>query len=83
MSKVWKPIPLQHRIIEILNALNGSCEEPDLLRILKKEDWDISVNDLNRVLLQLEIQGYITVYTIGKGKRKIELKRKTKLVNNS
>ncbi len=77
MSKVWKPTPLQHRIIEILNASNGSCEEPDLLRILKKEGWDISVNDLNKVLLQLEIQGYITVYTVGKGKRKIELKRKT------
>lgn len=77
MSKVWKPTPLQHRIIEILNASNGSCEEPDLLRILKKEGRDISVNDLNKVLLQLEIQGYITVYTVGKGKRKIELKRKT------
>ncbi|MGP3667792.1 MAG: transcriptional repressor [Candidatus Bathyarchaeota archaeon] len=75
MSKIWKPIPLQHKIIEILNASNGSCEDGELLRILKKEGWEVSVSSLNKVLLQLEIQGYITVYTVGKGKRKVELKK--------
>ncbi|RLI05200.1 hypothetical protein DRO26_02880 [Candidatus Bathyarchaeota archaeon] len=74
MGKTWNPVPLQHRVIETLKSM-GSCDDTELLRVLKKE-VDINMPMLNKVLLQLEIRGLICVYNTTKDKRKIELRKR-------
>ena len=47
--------------------------DTDLLVELNKNGWNISMMDLNKILLQLEIVGLITVHWMGKDKRRIEI----------
>ena len=46
--------------------------DTDLLAELNKNGLDVTMRDLNKVLLQLEIMGLITVRWMGKDKRRIE-----------
>jgi Fe2+ or Zn2+ uptake regulation protein len=71
--KVWKPVPLQVRILEILRE-NGSCTDDELLKALSKEGETISPETLSRLLLQLEVRGVIHVFNAPRGKKKIEAK---------
>jgi len=50
--------------------------DTDLLVELNKNGWDVSMRDLNKVLLQLEILGLVTVRWMGKDKRRIEVVEK-------
>ena len=72
MSKSWRPIPITLKILDALKNL-GSCDDSELLRNLKKEE--ITIAELNKALLQLEIRGHITVSNATKGRRKIELRK--------
>jgi DNA-binding MarR family transcriptional regulator len=71
LSRIWRPIPLHHLVIETLNSL-GSCDDTELLRSLRKE-VEITPDTLNKILLQLEIRGLIRVSNTTRGRKKIEL----------
>lgn len=53
-----------------------SATDGDLLEALNKNGGKCSPDDLNKVLMQLEILGLITIRWIGKDKRRIEVVEK-------
>ncbi len=64
-------IPLKNVVYEKISQKN-QITDVDLIKELKKEGWDISMTNLNKVLLNLEILGLIFVRWIGKDSRRIE-----------
>lgn len=63
--------PLKNLVLERLRALNYTTDT-DLLKDFNKNGTDVTMRDLNRVLLTLEILGMVSVRWMGKGKRRIE-----------
>ncbi|MCD6464770.1 hypothetical protein J7L27_00150 [Candidatus Bathyarchaeota archaeon] len=75
MAKTWKVQPLHMAIAEILKK-KGSLTDVDLLEALKSIYKDLSLNELNKTLMSMEIAGLITVSSMSKGKRLVQLIRK-------
>jgi Fe2+ or Zn2+ uptake regulation protein len=51
----------------------GPLTDDELLRELKNGKEDLSFRDLNRILLKLEVNGFVRVSRQMKGKRRVEL----------
>lgn len=64
--------PLKFTAYEWLKEEKNASDE-ELLAALNKNGGKCSVNELNKVLLQLEILGLITIRWIAKDKRRIEV----------
>ncbi len=64
--------PLKNYVYERVKQAKNIADT-DLLVELNKNGWDVSMRDLNKVLLQLEILGLVTVRWMGKDKRRIEV----------
>jgi hypothetical protein len=64
--------PLKNIICERLRQQNNILDV-DLLNELKKEDSSITMKDLNRALLSLEIMGLVSVRWVRKDARRIEI----------
>ena len=64
---VWSPQPLINNVYETLLKLskNGTVpvEESDLIAELKRRGEDVSRRDLAKILMTLEILGYISTQT--------------------
>ncbi len=63
--------PLKHMVLERLRALNYTVDT-DLLKEFNKNGSTVTMRELNRVLLTLEILGLVSVRWMSKGKRRIE-----------
>jgi hypothetical protein len=63
--------PLRYLVHEFLKT-EKSATDDELLDMLNKTG-SCSMNELNKVLLQLEILGLVDVRWIGKDKRRVEL----------
>lgn len=63
--------PLRNYVYERVKQ-SKNMTDTELLTELNKNGWNLSMRELNRILLQLEIQGLITVRWMGKEKRRIE-----------
>ncbi len=55
----------------------------DLLKTLQKEGNDITVHDLNRALMDLDILNLISVRWVNEKKRRIELSKNTQQEHTS
>ncbi len=66
--------PLRNIVFEKMKQEENSTDK-DLLVELQRAGEDISMRDLNKVLMQLEILGLVTVRWQTKDKRRIELVR--------
>ena len=76
-SKTWKTRPVEGFILETLTK-KGAVTDADLFDVVNEEFDDIGFADLNRFLMNLELEGKIYVSSLTKGKRRVELvKRKT------
>ena len=64
-------IPLKNIVYEKVSQKN-QITDVDLIKELNKEGWNVSMINLNKVLLNLEILGLIFVRWIGKDSRRIE-----------
>ena len=64
--------PLRNIILEKIKEV-GNLSDNDLLSNLEKEGVQITVADLNKTLLDLEIFGLVRVSWLSKDKRRIEL----------
>ena len=64
--------PLKNIIHEKLKQQNNILDI-DLLNELKKEDSNITMKDLNKALLSLEIMGLVSVKWVRKDARRIEI----------
>lgn len=58
-------------VLERLRALNYTVDT-DLLKDFNKNGTTVTMRELNRVLLTLEILGLVSVRWMSKGKRRIE-----------
>jgi len=63
---------LQLFVLDIIER-KGPLTDDELLRELKSGKEDLSFRDLNRILLKLEVNGYVRVSRQMKGKRRVEL----------
>ena len=76
MSEYWESIPLNLLILQILEKRDGLILESDLLSLIDQELGNRpSLRQLNRVLMNLEVHGKITVVNIKKTQRQIKLIR--------
>jgi len=78
LSKTWRVQPLSMIIIEILKR-KGSLTDVDLLETLKSSFSlyrDLSFNELNKTLMKMEITGLISVSSLTKGRRLVQLAKK-------
>jgi len=73
--KTWRAYPLYTIVAEILERKSSITDE-DLLEAVREYYRDASFSDINRILMRMEISGLITVSTLMRGKRLIELRRK-------
>jgi DNA-binding HxlR family transcriptional regulator len=75
MSKLWAVQPLHTSIVEVLLKKRGSSTDTDLLSSLKKSYGELSLRELNKTLMRLEIDGIIHVSTLTKNKKRVELRK--------
>lgn len=77
VAKAWKAQPLHLAILDILER-RGSITDAELLESLKNTSnyKDLSFNELNKALIKMEIAGIISVSSLTKGKRLVQLVKK-------
>ncbi|MCP8307267.1 MAG: hypothetical protein H3Z53_03805 [archaeon] len=64
--------PLKNIIYEKLKQQKNTLDV-DLLNELKKEDSNITMKDLNKALMSLEIMGLVSVRWVRKDARRVEI----------
>jgi Fe2+ or Zn2+ uptake regulation protein len=69
----WRTIPLRNVVLSILEKRQGVVIDKELTRLLKNNRINVTPDELDRALMELEISGKIHVQQITKAKRKIEL----------
>lgn len=78
LKGVWRPRPLTTLVVELLQKKGGAATDVELLDMLRSLVGDgLGFGELNRVLMNLEIAGLIYVSGPVRGKRRIELKKKS------
>ncbi|HZY95424.1 MAG TPA: hypothetical protein VFE98_11335 [Candidatus Bathyarchaeia archaeon] len=76
MNKIWSPRPMSLSIVEVLEN-EGPTTDVELLKELKSSFGEVSFRELNRELMKLELAGILRVSRLTKGKRQVELIRKS------
>lgn len=74
-TRTWKIQPLNMVIVEILEK-KSSLTDVELLEALKSIYKDLSINELNKTLMRMEITGLISVSSLTKGRRLVQLTKK-------
>jgi len=72
MDKIWGPRPAHLAVVEILEK-KDALTDIDLLHDIKDNFGEISLRELNRILMKLEVSGIVRVSRLMKGKRRVEL----------
>ncbi len=72
-AKTWKTHPAYFFILEILKK-KGAVADTDLLSALNEEYSDLGFRDFNELLMRLEVAGKISLTSMSRGKRRVELK---------
>ncbi len=68
---MWRSIPLNHVVLEKLRKHN-TIKDEDLYKEVKNSiNYDISFDEFLKVLMSLEMKGYITVSLIKENTRMI------------
>ena len=73
MTKYWRPLPLHTCVVEILLKKGGALTDTELYQALRKSYGDLSLRELNKTLMRLEIEGIIHVFRLTKNIRRVEL----------
>jgi hypothetical protein len=74
--KTWKPHPLYTRIKEFLER-KGPMTDVELYDLVKGTNEGVGFSELNKTLMRMEIEGIIYVSAHTKGKRRVELTKKS------
>lgn len=74
MTQYWPALPLHTRIVEILLKREGVLTDTELYRDLRTSYGDLSLKEMNKTLICLEIEGIIHVSRLTKNKRRIEIR---------
>lgn len=71
-GNTWKVQPVYATVVEILHE-KGSITDVELFEALKAFYKDIGFDDLNNTLMKLEVSGLISVSSLAKDKRLVQL----------
>jgi len=74
-GSTWKTQPIHTTIIEILEE-KGSLVDTELFEALKAFYKEIGFDDLNKALMKMEVTRLISVSSLTKGKRLVQLLKK-------
>ena len=75
MSKYWDVQPVYTSVVETLLKKNGNLTDNELYTSLKKTHKDLSLRELNKTLMMLEVEGVIQVFNLTKNKRRVEIRK--------
>lgn len=70
----WNPRPIRNAIVELLEDA-GAMSTDDLEKKLKEEYDDLTTSFVDKELMKLELNGIITLTSLGRGKKRIEFIR--------
>lgn len=70
--RTWRIRPIYTAIIEQLER-TGSLTRDELMKTLRETYGDLSVQELNKALMKMEIEGLIRVSQLARGKMMVEL----------
>ena len=73
MTRLWPVLPLHTCVVEILLKKGGALTDTELYQALRKSYGDLSLRELNKTLMRLEIEGIIHVFRLTKNIRRVEL----------
>ncbi len=74
MTKYWSVLPLHTCIVEILLKKGGALTDTELYQALRKSYGDLSLRELNKTLMRLEVDDIIHVFRLTKNMRRVELR---------
>ena len=74
MSKLWDVQPLHTVLVEALVKRGGNSTDTELLGDLKKSYGEISLRELNKTLMRLEVDGVIHVSSLTKNMKRVEFR---------
>jgi len=73
--KTWKVQPIDLIVVETLEN-KGSLADTELFEVLKAFYKEIGFDDLNRTLMKMEVTNLISVSSLAKGKRLVQLMKR-------
>ncbi len=74
-GNTWKLQPVYVTVIEVLRE-KGSITDGELFDVLRAFYREIGLDDLNKTLMQMEVTGLISVSSLAKDKRLVQLTKK-------
>jgi len=74
-GNTWKLQPVYATVIEVLRE-KGSITDGELFDVLRAFYREIGFDDLNKTLMQMEVTGLISVSSLAKDKRLVQLTKK-------
>jgi hypothetical protein len=72
-AKIWKTHPAYFVALEVLKK-KGAMTDTDFFEALSEDFADFGFKDFNELLMRLEIVGKITITSMTRGKRRVELR---------
>jgi len=73
--KTWEVQPIHLIVVETLEN-KGSLADTELFEVLKAFYKEIGFDDLNRTLMKMEVTNLISVSSLAKGKRLVQLMKR-------
>jgi Fe2+ or Zn2+ uptake regulation protein len=70
--RTWHSHPLYAAVVEILER-KGPLTDLELYDLLKSKYENLGFSSFNKTLMQMEIEGKVYVFTLARGKRRVEL----------
>ena len=74
-GNTWKVQPVYATVVEILRE-KGSITDAELFDALRAFYKEIGLDDLNNTLMKMEVSGLISVSSLAKDKRLVQLIKK-------
>jgi len=74
-GKTWQVQPVYATVIEILEE-KGSISDAELFEVLKAFYREIGFDDLNKTLMRMEVTGLISVSSLAKDRRLVQLRKR-------
>ena len=74
-GNTWQVQPVYATVIEILEE-KGSITDAELFEVLKAFYKEIGFDDLNKTLMRMEVTGLISVSSLAKNRRLVQLRKR-------
>ena len=74
-GNTWQVQPVYATVIEILEE-KGSLTDAELFEVLKAFYREIGFDDLNKTLMRMEVTGLISVSSLAKDRRRVQLMKR-------